>query len=57
MIDGMEIVIEAGLRHLQRRKPAAVLQAPFKQAAPEGARALLLNAMNVAPEAEDDFNA
>jgi len=26
-------------------------------AAPEGAGALLLNAMNVAPEAEDDFNA
>jgi heme-degrading monooxygenase HmoA len=31
--------------------------APGDAAAPEGARALLLNAMNVAPEAEDDFNA
>jgi hypothetical protein len=31
--------------------------APGGAAAPEGARALLLNAMNVAPEAEDDFNA
>jgi hypothetical protein len=30
---------------------------PGDAAAPEGARALLLNAMNVAPEAEDDFNA
>ena len=29
--------------------------APGDAAAPEGARALLLNAMNVAPEAEDDF--
>jgi hypothetical protein len=31
--------------------------APGDAAAPEGAGALLLNAMNVAPEAEDDFNA
>src|SRR6516164_4219401 len=31
--------------------------APGDAVAPEGARALLLNAMNVAPEAEDDFNA
>jgi hypothetical protein len=31
--------------------------APGDAAAPDGARALLLNAMNVAPEAEDDFNA
>src|SRR5215471_8335383 len=31
--------------------------APGDAAAPEGAQALLLNAMNVAPEAEDDFNA
>ena len=31
--------------------------APGDAAAPEGARALLLNAMNVAPDAEDDFNA
>jgi hypothetical protein len=31
--------------------------APGDAAAPEGARALLLNAMNVAPEAEDEFNA
>ena len=30
---------------------------PGEQAAPEGAGGLLLNAMNVAPEAEDDFNA
>jgi hypothetical protein len=30
---------------------------PGDAAAPEGAGALLLNAMNVAPEAEDDFNA
>lgn len=30
---------------------------PGEAAAPEGAGALLLNAMNVAPEAEDDFNA
>src|SRR5262249_53965543 len=30
--------------------------APGDAAAPEGAGALLLNAMNVAPEAEDDFN-
>ena len=29
---------------------------PGDAAAPEGARALLLNAMNIAPEAEDDFN-
>ena len=31
--------------------------APGDAAAPDGARALLLNAMNVAPDAEDDFNA
>jgi hypothetical protein len=31
--------------------------APGDAAAPAGAGALLLNAMNVAPEAEDDFNA
>jgi hypothetical protein len=31
--------------------------APGDAVAPEGAQALLLNAMNVAPEAEDDFNA
>jgi hypothetical protein len=31
--------------------------APGDAAAPQGARALLLNAMNVAPEAEADFNA
>jgi len=31
--------------------------APADAAAPAGAQALLLNAMNVAPEAEDDFNA
>jgi len=31
--------------------------APGDVAAPKGARALLLNAMNVAPEVEDDFNA
>jgi hypothetical protein len=31
--------------------------APSDAPAPDGARALLLNAMNVAPEAEDDFNA
>jgi hypothetical protein len=30
---------------------------PGDQAAPEGAGGLLLNAMNVAPEAEEDFNA
>ena len=30
---------------------------PGEAAAPEGAGALLLNAMNVTPEAEDDFNA
>jgi hypothetical protein len=30
---------------------------PGDAAAPDGAGALLLNAMNVAPEAEDDFNA
>jgi hypothetical protein len=30
---------------------------PGDAAAPEGAQALLLNAMNIAPEAEDDFNA
>jgi hypothetical protein len=30
---------------------------PGDAAVPEGAGALLLNAMNVAPEAEDDFNA
>jgi hypothetical protein len=30
---------------------------PGDAAAPEGAGALLLNAMNVAPDAEDDFNA
>jgi heme-degrading monooxygenase HmoA len=30
---------------------------PGDAAAPEGAGAMLLNAMNVAPEAEDDFNA
>jgi hypothetical protein len=30
---------------------------PGDAAAPAGARALLLNAMNVGPEAEDDFNA
>ena len=40
-------------------RPAATppLIAPGEAAAPEGARALLLNAMNAAPEAEDDFNA
>src|SRR6201993_4373826 len=31
--------------------------APGDAPAPDGARALLLNAMNIAPEAEDDFNA
>ena len=31
--------------------------APSDAPAPDGGRALLLNAMNVAPEAEDDFNA
>ena len=31
--------------------------APSDAPVPDGARALLLNAMNVAPEAEDDFNA
>ena len=31
--------------------------APSDAPAPDGARALLLNAMNVAPAAEDDFNA
>lgn len=30
---------------------------PGDAVAPEGAQALLLNAMNIAPEAEDDFNA
>jgi hypothetical protein len=30
---------------------------PSDTPAPDGARALLLNAMNVAPEAENDFNA